>query len=90
MAYTTITELKQMTHLPANEISKSDGVGRALRIVTPHRGEVVIEYHEQGIFREKNVDMGPVLQKIRRLEHESKDYLLGQWLRDYYNPHQER
>lgn len=78
--------IKEFTRLPATEIVRGDSAGRALHLVTPHKGEVVIEYHEQGMFREKNREMGKVLGQIRALEDEARDYLLGQWITRYYQP----
>lgn len=82
----TVINLSEFTRMPAVEIARGDSVGRALHIQTPHKGEVVLDYHEQGIFREKNKDMELLVSKIRNLEWEAKEYLLSKWLKDFNSP----
>lgn len=40
----------------------------------------MIEYHEQGMFREKNVAMQELVAKIIALENEAKQFLLNEWV----------
>lgn len=80
------THLTEMTRLPITEVVLQGKEGRALHVRTPHKGEVVIEYHTQGIFREKNREVGRVLAELRDLEWEAKEYLLSKWLRPDFLP----
>jgi hypothetical protein len=78
--------LANFTKLPSVEMGLTSSMGRALRAMTPHKGEVVIEYHGQGLFREKTNDMGAMLKKLRDLEDEARDFLLARWLGEYRRP----
>ena len=81
--------LQQVTKLPVIEITKSDGVGGAIQVQTPHKGTVIIDYKEKaGFFGNKMQDkrMGEIVKQIRDLEDEAREYLLGKWLKEFYSP----
>lgn len=74
---------QSITRLPVREIVKSDSVGGAIEVITPHKGAVYIDYKETtGMFTKKLVDKKytEIVAQLRELDWEAKEYLLGQWL----------
>lgn len=77
-------DLQQITRLPLVEIVNPNASGNILIVRTPHKGSVNIEYKEEtGFFTRSLKDklFGKVIQEIRELEIEAKDYLLERWLK---------
>lgn len=73
------------TRLPVRVLQKAEQLNNVLEVITPHKGVVFVELKtvDRGIFRqasevEKNTNY--VLEELRTLEREARDYLMEQWL----------
>lgn len=64
---------------------KADKANPVIEVITPHKGVVFVEVKEvnKGLFRratEVDRNTEKVLQELRELEYEAKEYLLSEWL----------
>ncbi len=83
MANSTI-HIQELTRLPVKEIRLVDRVGSDLRLMTPHKGEVIINLKEEsfglfggGVQYDRHAE--EVIEQIRELERESITYFFDQW-----------
>ena len=73
------------TRLPTKTMMKADKANPVIEVITPHKGVVFVEVKEvdKGMFRkateiDRKTDY--VINELRNLEHEAKEYLLTKWL----------
>lgn len=76
---------KDITRLPVEEIQLTDRMAVDIRVLTPHKGKVLINTKElhSGMFKsttEHSVNQRKIIKEIRDLEKESIDYLFNNWL----------
>lgn len=73
------------TRLPVQVLQKAEQMNSVIKVITPHKGVVFVELKtvDKGLFRQASeVDQSTnyVLQELRTLEREARDYLLNEWL----------
>lgn len=74
---------QSITKLPLRELVKMNGIGSAILIQTPNKGEVAIDTQKVGGFFSRKVTERTVSEigaEIQDLEREAKNYLLDKWI----------
>lgn len=78
------TSIANFTKLPVSEIVKSDKIGSALIISTPHKGKQIIEYKERHQYffttSETTKEVKKIILQMQKLEEEAREYLFNKWL----------
>ena len=74
------------TKLPTFLVNKAEQANPIIEVITPHKGAVIVEIKrvDSGIFRratEVSKETQDVINELRTLEWEAKNYLLGEWLK---------
>ncbi len=72
--------IAELTSLPAVVIEKQESIGAAIKVLTPHRGEVIIDYDELHWIQGTRARFpSEIAAQLRALEREAKEYLFEQW-----------
>ena len=83
---TKIIDLQKFTRLPLSVISFADKIFPNIRVTTPHKGIVEVKLKEThypfffGSVNQTDKNSQQVLNELYKLEEESIDYLVKQWL----------
>lgn len=70
----------QFTSLPTSMHMKVGSVGGVIKVLTPHKGEVLLDWQYSGMFSVHETTASAMVVGLRRLETEARESLFKEWV----------